>query len=136
MLSINPAINALHQAFCEATGRALPLNPAFERWWFDALRYDITPAMVRTVMASRMSREYSSPTLRFHCLSLKCLIGDDQRLAQFVDEAAQLAALRRKKLFAPGKAQALRATGRADEPEPARARHVGEIFENMRRETA
>lgn len=133
MQSIIPQINELHAAFCEASGRTINLIPPIERWWQEALKYEITPAMVRMVMHARIKRNYSSAELRFHCLSLKLLIGDEERLAQFVDEAAQLEAMKRKRVFVPGKAEALKATGRAGEPEPAKARSINEVFEAMRR---
>lgn len=135
MQSLNPDANALHAAFCAATGRELRMNPTFERNWFDAYSYGITPDMVTLVMSARMKRQYANADQRFYCLSLKHLIGDSDRLAEFVDEAAALEANRRKRVFSPGKAAALEATGRPGEPEPARARQVSEIFDSMRKAT-
>lgn len=127
-------IERLHKSFCEATSRDLPMNPAFSRWWYDSLQYGVTPEMVKAVMESRMKREYSTAGMRLHCLSLRHCIGDEDRLAQFVDEAAQIAAAKRKKVYSPAKAEALRATHRPDEPEASPPRHVSEIFEVMRKQ--
>jgi len=127
MISLNPVINQLHAAFCHATGRETVLIPQIERWWYEALKCEVTPQMVTDVIESRMKRDYSTGSMRFNCLGLRHLIGDDDRLAQFVDEAAQIAATKRKRVFVPGKAQVLRDTGRPDEPETPKTRHVSEV---------
>lgn len=121
------AIDQLHKSFCEVTGRELRMNPTFTRWWYDAIAYGVTPEMVTSVMEARMKREYSTAGMKFHCMSLSHCIGNDDRLAQFVDEAAQIAATKRKRVFVPGKAQVLRDTGRPDEPETPKTRHVSEV---------
>lgn len=127
MTSLNPEINALHAAFMAATDRNILFTPGVERWWFDAVSCGITADMVTEVMHARARREYSSATMRFHCLSLRHLIGDSDRLAEFVDEAAALEANKRKRVFSPGKAAALEATGRPGEPEAPKVRHVSEV---------
>lgn len=133
MTSLNTDVNQLHEAFCAVTGRELRMNPTFERWWFQALQYEINCDMVREVMALRMKGEYTGFSMRMHCLSLKHLIGDDERLAQFLDEAAQIAATRRKKVYSPGKASVLKAAGHDSEPEASPPRHISEVMDEMRK---
>ena len=132
MESINPEINALHAVFCQVTGRDTLLIPPVERWWMTALQYGITADMIRDVMQSRIKSQYSTDTMRKHCLSLRHCIGDDDRLAQFVDEAAQIAATKRKRVFVPGKAQVLRDTGRPDEPEQLPARSAKDVIRGLK----
>lgn len=127
MQSLNPQINELHAAFCRATDRELQINPAFERWYRDSLQYGLTPEILQEVMASRMKREYSTFSMKLHSCSLRYAIGDEERLAQLLDEAAALQSTKRKRVFTPGKAQALQDTGRSGEPEAAPARHVSEV---------
>ena len=132
MTSINPDINALHAAFCEVTERPMPLNPRFERAWFDAIAFGLTPDMVREVMQSRMRRQYINESMRIHCCSIWHCIANEDRLAQMVDEAHQLAAAKRKKVYAPGKAAVLASTHRATEPEPQPARSYAEILKGLK----
>lgn len=127
MQSLNPEINALHAAFMAVTDRNILFTPGVERWWYDAVCCGVTADMVTEVMHARARREYSSATMRFHCLSLKHLIGDADRLAEFVDEAAALEATQRKRVFTPSKASVLEATGRPGEPDSPKVRHVSEV---------
>ena len=129
-------VQQLHTAFCDVTARELPLTYAAQRWWYEAAKEGVTTDMVRDVMTHRMKQQYGSESMRFHSLSLRYLIGSDERIASLVEDYAQIAANRRKRVFTPGKSEALRSTGRADEPEQMPARHITEIFNQMREKTA
>lgn len=133
MTSLNPQINALHAEFCKVAGRDTALIPQIERWWYEALKCDVTPQMVHDVMESRLKRDYSTSSMRLYCLSLRHCIGDDDRLAQFVDEAAALAAQARKRVYSHGKQSVLKAAGHESEPEEPPTRHISEVMEEMRK---
>ena len=127
MNSLNTDVNDLHAAFCKATDREMPLNPTTERWWWTAIQYGVTPEMVADVMASRMKGNYTCHRMRLHCLSITHAIGSEERLTQLLDEAAQIAASRRKKVYSPGRREVLEQTGRTGEPDPPKVRHVSEV---------
>ena len=132
MQSINPEINAIHQAYCEATTFELPMMPHFERQWHDALQSGMTCDCVRLVAKSRLKR-IAEQCRRPECLLLRNFCGSEAAIGDVIQEAAMIRAKMRVKVFAPGKAEVLRATGRADEPEPLPVRPVGDVIEAMRR---
>lgn len=132
MTSINPQINLLHQAYLDATGYELNLSGPDERRWFEAIKFGIEPDHVRLVVKARL-RGIAAGDRKEASIYLRNLIGDEDTLAEFAMELAAIKAGMRKKVFVPAKAEALRATGRPDEPEPAKARSVDDVFEAMRK---
>jgi hypothetical protein len=135
MTSINEQVNLLHQAYCEASGLDLPLNPRSERLWYHAHHWGIGPEDVKLVVKLRM-RLNSTPGSGTWSLLINRLIGDEADLDVFTNQLAVAKAQMRKKVFAPAKQDVLRATHRPDEPEAQGARSVSEVFDAMRKETA
>jgi len=131
MQSINPEINAIHQAYCEATSFELPLMPHFERQWYDAIQFGMTPDCVRLVVKSRM-RRIADKVRQPECLLLRNFCGSEAAIADVLVEAAAIRAKMRVKVFPAGKADVLRATGRPDEPEQATAKPISEYIQALR----
>lgn len=133
MDSINPAVNALFQAYLLAMGMEMPLNCAFERYLFEALREGVTPLMMADVVRERRVR-IGQGVRNKECLKLRNLIGDEEALADFINEAAMIAALKRKKVVEACRASVLRQSGRSDQspsPEPRSAADV-ELVKKLR----
>lgn len=135
MISINDNCNQLHQAYCEARGIELNLNPHSERLWLTAHLWGITPDDVKLVVKLRM-RLNATPGSGQWSLLINRLIGDEADLDVFTNQLAVAKAQMRKKVFAPAKQEVLRATGRPDEPDAPGTRSVSEVFDAMRKETA
>lgn len=131
MQSINESINAIHQAYCEATTFELPMMPQFERQWHDALQCGMTCDCVRLVVKSRMAR-IRDKVRQPECLLLRNFAGSEAAICDVLQEAAMLRAKMRIKTFCPGKAEVLRSTGREDEPEQEKMRPVSEVLQAMR----
>ena len=119
-------IQELHRAYCKATGFDLRLNPVYERQWWDAWKWGIKPDDVRLVVKARIKRNLTLT----HKINLKisALVGDEDALANFDNEAAEIRARMRKPVYVPDKAAVLRATGRPGEPEPPATRHISELL--------
>ncbi len=132
MQSLNPDINAIHQAYCEATACELPMLPQFERQWFEAMKLGMTPDCVRMVVKSRLKR-VAQEARRPESLLLRNFCGSEEAIGDVIQEAAMLRATMRIKVFTTGKAQALRDTGRPDAPEQGPMRHISEVLGEMRK---
>jgi len=131
MQSINPEINAIHQAYCEATSFELPMMPQFERQWFDALHSGMTPDCVKLVVKSRM-RRIGDKVRQPESLLIRNFCGSEAAICDVLMEAAAIRANMRVKVLPQGKAEVLRATGRPDEPEQGRMIPVKEVIQAMR----
>lgn len=132
MDSINPEINALHQAYCEATSFEVPLLPTFERQWFEAIKCGMKPDDVKLVVKTRMKR-VAQEARRPESLLLRNFCGSEEAIGDVIQEAAAIRATMRIKVFPAGKADVLRATGRADEPEQEPMRPISEVIAAMRK---
>ena len=132
MNSINPDVNSIHQAFCDARGLELNMQNCQERWWFDALKCGMTPDDVKLVIKARMKR-IAAGVRHEECLAIRNIAGSEEAIANTMEEAAAIRATMRIKAYPASKAQALRATGREDEPEPSQARPIGEYIEELKR---
>lgn len=132
MDSINPAINAIHEAFCAAVGYQLPMMQKHERGWYDALKYGMTPDDVKLVVKNRQAR-IKIGVRRDECIFWRNIAGTEDAIADVIEEAAALRAKMRIKVYPASKAQALRATGRDSEPEQSNAKPIGEYIEAMRK---
>lgn len=133
MQSINSDVNSIHQAFCDARGFELNMHPTNERWWFDALKCGMTPDDVKLVIKARMKR-IAAGVRHEECLAIRNIAGSDEAIANTMEEAAAIRATMRIKAYPASKAQALRATGREDEPEQGSAVPISEVIQAMRRE--
>lgn len=122
----------LHQAYQDSTGYELAINAYTERLWYEAARWGVTPDDVKLVIKARIKRNL---TQQFKSsLLINRLIGDEADLAQFTNELAAIRAEMRKPVYDAGKVTVLKATHRPTEPPPADAKHVSEIFQQMRKE--
>lgn len=113
-------IESLHLSYCFAAGLDLRLNPAYERWWFEALKWGVTPDDVKLVVKWRI-RETNANRGNWS-IQIHKLIRDEEDLAIFVNQAAVARAELRAVKHPPGKIEVLRASGRETEIEaPARS---------------
>ena len=131
MKSIDPQVNALFDAWSEATGRPMPFMMTFERWCFDAAKAGVTPAHVHMVVKERQKRIKAG--IRYpECLLLRNFFGSEESIASVIEEAAALESKARAPSIDKGKAQVLKATARSAEPETKPARSIKEIFDSIR----
>ncbi len=129
MESINSDINEIHQVLCETLGYQVPMR---ERMWFEALKMGMTSDCVKLVIKARRER-IKAGVRHEECLLLRNIIGNEDAIADVIEEAAAIRAKMRVKVFSTGKAQALRDTGRADAPEQGPMRHISEVMQEMRK---
>ncbi len=132
MNSINPEINALHAAWCEAIGYEVRQMARHERGWRDALACGLTPDCVRLVVKARQAR-IRAGVRHDECLLFRNIAGSEEAIADVLEEAAAIRAKLRVKVVPAGKAAVLRATGRPAEPETGPARPMAEVIEAMRK---
>jgi len=132
MHSINSDVNSIHQAFCDARGFELNMQLPQERWWFEALKCGMTPDDVKLVIKARMKR-IAAGVRHEESLYIRNIAGSEEAIANTMEEAAAIRATMRIKVYPASKAQALRATGRSDAPEPSQARPIGEYIEELKR---
>lgn len=136
MNSINPQIEALHQSYLDAMGLEpddLPMNVTFERWYFEAHKFGLTPDGIRMVVKSRLAFNRKSQFKKG--VELRHIIRDEDAIAVALNEIAVIRASQRVKVVPEGKASVFRATGRSDEPAQDAPRHVSdvELIQNLRR---
>lgn len=98
----------------------------WEAWWAEGLR----PEDMQLVI-NHIKRNYQGQ-IRETMLAFSFLVGKPERFEELLHQAKKI---RPKKAFAPGKAEALKATGRPDEPPPEKVKHISEVFEQMKRAT-
>ncbi len=132
MQSINPEINAMHAAFCEALGHNIPQMPRHERGWNDALHWGMTPDCVKLVIKARQAR-IKAGVRHPECLLFKNVAGTDEAIADVIEEAAAIRAKMRVKVYSAGKAEVLRATGRPDAPEQGKTMPFSEVIKGLRK---
>ncbi len=131
MQSVNPAINEIHAAFCQALGYELVLLPPAERQWYEAIQMGMTPDDVRMVVKGRQ-RRIKDGVRHEECLRIRNIAGSEDAIAEALEEVAAIKAKMRVKVFSPGKREVLRATGREDEPEQGTMRPVSEVIQAMK----
>lgn len=132
MNSINADINALHAAYNEAMASELPLNAVFERGWLMAHQWGVTPDCVKLVVKSRRDGIRKGER-RENCLLIRNFCGSDEAVAGVLEESSMIRAKMRVRVLDKGKAEVLRATGREDAPRPADARHISEVFGDLKK---
>ena len=111
MISLSAAVNFLHAAYVDEMHIVLNLNQLSERQWYEADKMGVTPQMVRDVVRERQQRIRAGVRMK-ECLYLRNMIGDPERIADLLNEAAVIEAQRRVKVVDRNKASALEATGR------------------------
>lgn len=131
MESMNPQINAIHRAYCEATSFDLPLMPFFERQWFEAIKCGLTCDSVRLVIKERL-RRIRDGVRQPECVLLRNIAGSEGAIADVIQESAAIMARMRVKVFPKEKAEVLRATARECEPEQSSAKPIGEYIKELR----
>ena len=131
MQSINANINAMHAAFCEATGFDLVLLPPAERQWYEALKMGMTCDDLRLLVKARLKR-IKDGIRHEECLRIRNLVGSEDAISEAFEEIAAIRAKMRVKVYSAGKAEVLRATGRPDEPEQGQMRPVSEVIQAMK----
>ncbi len=132
MESLNPKINTIHSAFCEAMGIDFVLLPPAERQWYEALKMGMTAEDVKLVVKCRKER-IRAGIRHEECLRIRNIAGSEDAICNALEEVAAARAKLRVKVFSTGKAQALRDTGRADAPEQGPMRHISEVMQEMRK---
>jgi hypothetical protein len=101
--------------------------PAYERAWFSASQNGITPEMVGDVIRHRQERIKAG--IRYiESLRIRNLVGDDESIGNFVEEAHIVAAKKRIKVMDPARASVLRATGRSDQLPEKLPQHVSDVL--------
>lgn len=133
MKSTDAQVNALLDAYVKATGINVPMLPTFERWLFDALQEGMTPEDVALVARERQGMIKAGRRYK-ESLLMRNFFRDDEARASVIEEAAAIRARARAPKFDSGKAQVLKATGRATQPELKGVRTIGEVLDAMRRE--
>lgn len=112
MMSINKDVTLLHASYCTAMALDLPMNMVHERQWLLGHLAGLTPDDVRLVLLDRLKFNRSGPYKKG--VLIHHLVGDEERIAVTLNEAAVLKASMRIKLMEPAKAQVLRQSGRSD----------------------
>ncbi len=129
MQSISPEINEIHQAFCEALGYEVPLR---ERQWYEALKMGMTSEDIKLVVRFRKER-IKAGVRHDECLFFRNIAGNEDAIADVLEESAMLRARMRIRVVPAGRADVLRATGRSDEPESERVHPISEVIAAMRK---
>jgi len=93
----------------------------------------MTPDDVKLVIKARMKR-IAAGVRHEESLYIRNIAGSEEAIANTMEEAAAIRATLRIKAYPASKAQALRATGREDEPERGSAVPISEVIQAMRRE--
>ena len=138
MQSINIDITRLHASFNQATGFNVPMTMVSERRWFEAIKSGVTAEQVAEVIAYRQKRIIAG-VRHPESIFIRGLVGDDERIADFIEEACMLQAKKRHqlKVMEPARASVLRVTGRSDQvPEqPPRTgkEALGQALEELKR---
>lgn len=127
MESISPSINALHAAFTAATAFHFDLRPTQERFWHEAHKAGITPQMVTDVVRHRQ-RRIEAKVRHPECLRISNLVGSEEMIDTFLEEAAMLAARKRIRVMPPDQASVMRTTGRSDQVPDKPAQHVSDAL--------
>lgn len=132
MTSANLSVTALHASYCAAMAIDLELTVSMERDWLSALQEGIQPDDLRLVICDRRKRIREGVRHK-ESLYLRNLIGNDERIADLLNEAAVLRSLMRVPTVDEGKAEVMKATGRPVQSTPDNCRKMSDVFEAMRK---
>jgi hypothetical protein len=127
MESINQEVNLLHQAYNQAFGLKIPMMFSYERLWLNAVQCGITPEMVADVIKHRQER-IKAGVRNWESLKIKNLVGDDDKLGEFIEEWHHIEAKKRIKVMEPARASVMRATGRSDQLPEKLPQHVSDVL--------
>lgn len=126
MESLNPDVNALHQAFCNVSGQQLPMLPFFERNWLEAHNYGVTPDDVVRVFKER-TRGVNLGERRRASLLLRAFCGSEEQIASVVEESAAIKSRSRMHLVDASRQSILRQTGREEKAPETPAKPASEV---------
>lgn len=132
MESIDPAVQSLHSAYCQAMACEANMTASMERWWRDAAKEGLDADMLRLVIHERRKR-ITTGVRNKECLYIRNLAGSEDAIADTVNEAAVIRAAMRVKVMPRGRADVLQATGRNTEAELPDAKPIGEVIEALRK---
>ena len=130
----------LHQAWCEASQTPLPFDHWRQHAWEEWLRYVMpaikasewpktTPAeLLRVSLAVRKRMTRSKPEIAIAMFKFRRVTGSPDECVE--DWTHEKASLRPRPQYPEAKRDVLRATGRADAPEPQEPRLSGELLDN------
>lgn len=131
-------IDRLHATWCREANTPLPLDGFRRHAWEEWFRY-IGPAiaasewpkttpeqLLELVVVSRRKAYRSRPEIAVAMLKFPKITGSPDTC--FEDWAHEMASRRPRPSYTPGKADAMRATGRPDEPPAAEARLSGDVL--------
>ena len=130
MESANQDVNALHVAYCQATGHNLRLMPSFERGWLQAHQNGVTPSMLASVIKARQKRIWER-VRQPESLYIRNLAGSEEAIAEVLQEHAAIEARARRKAYPQDKASVLRGTMRPDEPPTEGAKHIKDVLREI-----
>lgn len=123
-------IQELHDLYRTLSGQSVPCT--FERrgYWQKFLYaikdYDCDPAEALRVVITHLQKEVRSGRRNFTCLLFRWTIGQPDDFGELL---AGLLALRRKPYVSPGKAAALRASGRSVEATTGEPQSAAQVLE-------
>ena len=103
---MNQEVNLLHAAYNNARQLKVPMQMAHERFWWNGLQAGITPEMVADVIRHREQR-IKAGVRHVESLMIKNLCGDQERIADFIEEAFMLAAKKRLKVMDSARAEVM-----------------------------
>jgi len=132
-MSASHQISLLHKAFCETSGRDVPLNAASERMWFDAIKEGMTVNDLRIVILARQQDIKRGKRMEASLL-LRNICGSEERILDVLDEASLIRARLRGKPVDHARASVLRSAGRPAPVDTAMtAVPVSEVIAAMRK---
>lgn len=126
MESLNPHVNALFRAYCEAKNlEGLEMNQYFERKIAEAMVMGLTPADVVAVIRARQ-RAIRDGSRRHESVLFRNIFGDEST-GDVLDEAADLRSKQRIKPMDSARQSILKQTGREEKAKETSVKPVGEV---------
>ncbi len=125
MTSLHQPTNDLHKSYCDALGIQLALSMATERMWLESHNQGLTPDDVKLCLEGRLKSNRIN-NYKFS-LTLRSIAGDDEAVANCMNEAAIARATARIKVMDAGKASVLKATHRPTEMPSTPAKAIGDV---------
>lgn len=123
-------IQELHQSYCSLSGQKVPLTitrmMAWEEFIVAMREYEATPMEAVRIVITHLQKEVKAGRKQFLCLLFRWTI---EQTDDFGELLAGLLALRRKPYVSPGRAAALRASGRSTEVATGQSVSAGQVLE-------
>lgn len=121
-------IAALHLAYCQGTGMALPLDAAREMQWYEVWRRGIRAQDVRELIRLMKWKKRNDQPVR--SLTFRNFVGNADYLEEDIAEMrARQRSAPREQTEKSDRAAVLKASGRASAPEPPQGRPVGAVLD-------